>query len=176
VTREEATEAFSTRAVGARLRSMFYGPLHSVTDFYIPFHFFRVSISSRGEQRQRLFGVDAVTGELNLYEFENLPEPEDVQYLETRNCPETLLDETRAQELLAAKIRRQFRELFFLNSGLAITADPVSGEICIPYWVGFQGSGLRARFTIMDAMRRRVESGQVRHLVREWLFSVASNI
>jgi hypothetical protein len=171
--REQAAQEFAARTPGAAMRNMVYGPLHSVTDFYIPFQFFRVAVLNH-EQEQSLFGIDTVTGELDLYEFEDLPEPDDVQYIETRNCPEVLLDETRAQELLTRKVRRLlFASEFFHVRDLRITAEPLAGEIYIPYWVGFRGQGLRARFDIMDAMRQRIEGGKVRHLLREWLTSVA---
>jgi hypothetical protein len=176
VTREQALTKFTSRMTGARVLNLVHGPLHSVTDFYIPFQFFRVVIVGRAEEQPRLLGIDSVTAELDLYEFEDLPESEDVQYIETRKCPEVLLDEPRARELLIRKVRRRVLAGEFLHlRKLNIAAEAVAGEIYIPYWIGFRGHGLRARFDIIDAMRQCVEGGKLRRLLRQWLRSVAVN-
>lgn len=169
VSREQALEQFSRRMPGASLLKMIYGPVHTVSDFYIPFQFFRVSSGDS----ESLLGIDTVTGKLDLYEFEDLPEADDVQYIESRNCPEVLLDEPRARELLIRQVkRRNFARQ--LRGGVPITAEPVAGEIYIPYWVGFRGRGSRSRFYVMDAMREQIEQGKVRQLLRAWLTSIAA--
>ncbi len=72
VTREEATEHFSSGLFDF-LRETTFGPLHSVADFYIPFRLFQVEILNGGKRDQRIFGLDAVNGSLDLYHFEQLP-------------------------------------------------------------------------------------------------------
>ena len=64
-----------------------------------------------------------------------------------------------------------FTQGFFRVRDLKIEATPVSGEICVPYWVCFRGSGDRAYLAILDAVRRRPEGAKVRRLVEEWLRS-----
>lgn len=172
VTREEATEQFSSGLLDI-LQTTASGPLKSVADFYIPFQLFQVEILNRGQRQRRVFGLDAVNGSLDLYHFEQLPDERDVVYLETRNCSEPLLDEAEAKKIVAAKVQRLlFSSGFFRIRKLRISAEPVTGEIYIPYWVGFRGRGARARFAVMDAVRRKMEGAKVRHLLQAWLTSV----
>jgi len=147
-----------------------FGPLRSVAEFYIPFQLFQVEILNHGKHDQRIFGLDAVIGSLELYHFEQPPGERDVVYCESRNCAEVLLDEPRARELVLMKVRRiVFSAGFFRIRDLSISAEPIAGEIHIPYWVGFRGRGVRAHMTVMDAVRRRVEGAKVRQLLQAWL-------
>jgi len=169
VTRDAAVEEFS-RGVLTSLRTAVYGPLRSVADFYIPFRLFQVEILNRGNRDQRIFGLDAVIGALELYHFEQLPDERDVVYCESRNCAEALLDEPQARDLVLSKVRRLvFSAGFFRIRNLHIHAEPLVGEIHIPYWVGFRGRGLHAHMQVMDAVRRRLEGAKLRHLLKAWL-------
>ena len=173
VTRDEAIEQFSRDRVLGLLRSAAFGPLRSVAEFYIPFHLFQVEVVNRGRRDLRIFGLDAVNGSLDLYHFEQLPGPEDVIYLETRNCVPVLLDDALGKDLIVAKVRRLlFSTGFFRIRDLRISAEPIPGEIHIPYWVGFRGHGVRARCAVLDAVRRRPEGAKVRRLLESWLTSL----
>src|ERR1700675_355870 len=133
VTREEAMQQFSSGLMGY-LRENTLGPLRSVADFYIPFRIFRIEILNGGKRDRRVFGLDAVNGSLDLYHFEQLPGEREVIYLETRNCSEPLLDEGEARRILAARVQRLlFSTGFFRVRNLKISAEPVAGEIYIPY-------------------------------------------
>jgi hypothetical protein len=55
-----------------------------------------------------------------------------------------------------------------------MSAEPVAGEIYVPYWVGFRGRGVRARLAVIDAVRRKPEGAKVRQLLRAWLTSIRS--
>jgi hypothetical protein len=171
VTREEAIERFSS-GLGAHLRGAAFGPLRSVAEFYVPFQLFQVEILNCGKPDRRILGLDVVDGSLDLYHFEQLPGPGEVFCLETRNCVQAQLDDARARELVVAKVRRVlFSAGFFRVRELRISAEPVPGEIHIPYWVGFRGHGARARFAVMDAVRREVEGAKVQQLLQSWLTS-----
>ncbi len=65
VSRDAAVEEFSRGAFNS-MRALVFGPLRSVADFYIPFQLFQVEISNRGKIDQRVFGLDAVSGSLDL--------------------------------------------------------------------------------------------------------------
>jgi hypothetical protein len=172
VTREEATEQFSSGMLDF-LRETTFGPLRSVADFYIPFRLFQIEIRNGGKRDLRVFGLDAVNGSLDLYHFEQLPGEREVTHLETRNCSDVLLGEAEANRIVIAKVQRLlFSTGFFRIRNLHITAEPVAGEICVPYWVGFRGRGIRARMAVIDAVRRRPEGAKVRHLLRAWLTSI----
>jgi hypothetical protein len=172
VTRDEATEHFSS-GLADILRTTASGPLKSVADFYIPFRLFQVEIRNAGKLDQRVFGLDAVNGSLDLYHLEQLPNQGEVICLETRNCSQPLLDEAEAKKIVVTKVQRLlFSTGFFRVRDLKISAEPVAGEIYIPYWVGFRGRGHQVHFVVMDAVRRKMEGAKVRHLLQEWLTSV----
>ena len=172
VTREEAMEQFSSGKLDF-LRETAFGPLRSVADFYIPFQLFQIEILNRSKRDQRIFGLDAVNGSLDLYHFEQLPGEREVIYLETRNCSQPLLDEAAAKKIVLAKVQRLlFSTGFFRIWGLRISAEPFAGEIYVPYWVGFRGRGIRPRFAVIDAVRRKLEGAKVRHLLQVWLTAV----
>jgi len=172
VGRDEAIDQFSSTGPVELLRQMAFGPVRSVAEFFIPFQLFQVEILNSGRRDQRVLGLDAVTGSLDLYHFEQLPGPGEVVVVETRNCPLPLLGEEKAKELILAKVRRVlFTTGFFRMRNLEISAQPIAGEIYIPYWVGFRGRGAQARFVVMDAVRRRIEGAKVRNLLQAWLTS-----
>ena len=172
VTSEEAEEYFSSGLMDI-LRTSVSGPLKSVADFYIPFRLFRVEILNGGKRDQQIFGLDAVNGSLDLYHFDQLPGEQEVIYLETCNCSEPLLDEAEAAKMVVLKVQRLlFSTGFFRVRNLHISAEPVVGEIYVPYWVAFRGRGVRARFAVMDAVRRKMEGAKLRHLLQSWLTSI----
>jgi len=176
VTREEATAQFAAKGFGTSLRNVVFGPLRSVADFYIPFRLFQVQIQNRGRTDSRVYGLDAINGSLDPYQFEELPRPFDIVYLETRNCAKPLLGDAEATELVIGKVRKRlFSTGFFRMSNLQIAAEVIPGEIHIPYWVGFRGRGTRAQVAVIDAMRRTIEGAKVRHLLHDWLTSIAVN-
>jgi len=172
VSREEALRHFSPGGISGAWHNATAGPLRAVADFYIPFQIFRVEISNAGRRQEEILGIDAVSGTLDPYRFEHLPETGETIFLETRNCLLPLLDAERARELAITKVQRVlFTTGFFRMRNLAITVHPVPGEIYVPYWVGFRGQDGNARFSVLDAVRRQSEGSRVRRLLHDWLTS-----
>jgi hypothetical protein len=170
VTREEALEQFSPGGPSDMVRRLLFGPLHSVADFYIPFKLFQVDIDNAGARETRVFGLEAVSGTLDLYQFDSIPDVAQVIVRDTRNCVLPELEDERASQLLLDKVRRElFSRGFFRMRDLKIAASPVPGDLYIPYWVGFRGRGQRANPLVIDAVRRRFEGGKVRQLLENWL-------
>jgi len=154
------------------IRSTAIGPLRSVAAAYLPFQLFRVAISNQGQTEERLLGVDAVTGTLDLFQFERIPGDGEMIWVDTRNCPGVQLDEERLGGLLESKVRRMlYSKGFFRMKELRIVPEPVSIELHIPYWLGFRGAGGEARLSVIDAVRRRPEGAKVRALFENWLLS-----
>ena len=175
VTRDEAIAQFSSGGPVDLMRQAVFGPVCSVAEFYVPFHLFQVDVLNRGRREQRVLGLDAVNGSLDLYQFEQLPGPQEVTCVETRNCPPALLDDSQAAAMIRSKVQRVlFATGFFRVRGLEITANLIPGEIHIPYWVGWRRHrhGVHARVVVMDAVRRQVEGAKVRYLLQNWLTSV----
>ena len=173
VTQEEATELFSPPTLAAKVRDFIFGPVRSVADFYIPFRIYQVEILNGDQKSVHFFGLDMVTGALDLYTWEKLPEQNEMFLLETRNRLSVLLSDQDAQCKVTDKVRRLiFAQGFFRIRNFRITAEAVPGDVHIPYWAAFRGHGIRASISVLDAVRRRMEGARVRQMLREWLTSV----
>jgi hypothetical protein len=172
VTREQAVEQFSASGVSKLFRNGFFGPLRSVAEFYVPFRLFRARIVNGGATDENLVALDVVTGALDLFKFDHVPDESETLHIETRNCAVPGLENDRATELLVAKLRRVlYSRGFFRMRGLSITATPLADELFVPYWLGFRGSGDDARVSVIDAVRRRPEGAKLRRLVEHWIAS-----
>jgi len=168
-TREEALEQLAGGLVGG-LRLALQGPVRSVADFYIPFIFFRVTITNAGKSETQILGLDSVSGSLDPYHFERIPDSSQLISVDTRNCPQPQLDPESAKEIVVDKVRRLlFQTGFFHMRGLRIEAEPLPGELCVPYWVVFRGRGSKASLSVLDAVRCKPEGAKVRQLLKNWL-------
>jgi hypothetical protein len=147
-----------------------------VAEFYLPYRLFRVRIVNRGLTEERLVALDAVSGTLDLFQFDHQPTDLETVSIETRNCAHPELPENTAAEFVIAKLRRVlYSRGFFRMSGLEITAIPLENELFIPYWLGFRGSGQNASVTVLDAVRRRFEGAKVRRIVETWITTGVKN-
>jgi len=170
VTEAEAIGQFSSRGIAALRRRAQPGVLRSVADVYLPFRLYQVQISNGGNPQTRWFALEAVRGQLDLYEFERVPGPAELVEVETRNSPAPLLPEAQAQELLAEKLRRMiFQKGFFRIRDLRIRAEPVPLDLHVPYWIGFYDAGKSVRLRVLDAVRRRFEGAKARAFFETWL-------
>jgi hypothetical protein len=173
VSQEEALEMLSPRGLSGLARNIVSGPVRSVADFYIPFRIFQVEIQNAGEKTSHVFGLDAVNGALDLYTWEHLPTQNELFLLETRNRLPVVLPEEDGQRMVADKVRRLiFAQGFFRVRKFSISAEPVPGEIHVPYWAAFRGHGIRAHIAVLDAVRRQIEGSRVRQMLRQWLTSI----
>jgi hypothetical protein len=170
VTQEEAIRQFSATGLVRFGRNAAFGRLRSVAEFYLPFRLFRAQITNRGSMEEQLVALDAVSGTLDLFQFDHLPTESETLSIETRNCSPAQLAADRSIELLTMKLRRVlYSRGFFRMRDLQITAIPVEGLLYVPYWLGFRGSDGNARVAVIDAVRRRFEGGKVRRLVEACL-------
>src|ERR1700758_4600835 len=106
VTRQEAIQHFHSAGPLRLARNLMQGPLRSVAEAYIPFRLFQVRIENRGRAEDRLLGLDAVTGQLDLYQFHHTPTAGETICLATRNCPVPRLDAENGAEVVTTKLRR----------------------------------------------------------------------
>jgi len=169
VAHREALRIFSAGFSAAlwRLRA---GPLQRIADVYVPYGLYRVRYSMAGARVVRFFGLEAVEGSLDLFEFPRPPEESELLSLDTRNHLPATLDPDRAAELLREKaLRVIFLQGFFKlrDTSLEIHREP--GELHLPYWLGFYGSRNALRCRVVDAVRRRVEGAKASALFEQWL-------
>lgn len=170
VTREEAIQQFVSSGLWKLMRDGAFGPLRSVAEFYLPYRMFRVRITNRGVTEERLVALDAVSGTLDLFQFDHQPTDSETISIETRNCARPELADQPATEFVVAKLRRVlYSRGFFRVRGLEITAVPLENELFIPYWLGFRGASENASVRVIDAVRRRFEGSKVRRIVEAWI-------
>ena len=170
VTKEEAIRQFSGRGLSGALRQLVLGRLHSVAELYIPFRLFRVRITNDGMSDEKLVALDAISGSLDLFQFNHIPDGAEMISVETRNCPAAVITDSVLTERVVAKLRRVlYSRGFFKMRDLQLDALPLPNELYIPYWIGFRGADDHVRISAIDAVRRRPEGAKVRRLVEEWL-------
>jgi hypothetical protein len=165
------------------LRRVANGPLRRVAPLYVPFRAYAVNIRNGHRDDTQFFAVDAVTGALDLYRFSELPTPDDLVVVETRNRVAPALDDAATRDRVTEKVRRALYQTgFFRLRSLHIDPHAVAlPDIHVPYWVGFfarsggpgppAGARDRVGLAVIDAVRRRSEGSRVRDLVRGWLAS-----
>lgn len=169
VTRPEAVARFQGGSTHF-IRWLGGAPLRSVADAYVPFHLYRVEVATGPASRTSWFAVDAVTGSLDPYEFDRVPDESELVRVETRNRPPPVLGETESTRLLEDKLRRVvFQTGFFRVRNWQFRAERVGLELHVPYWLGFYGREGAARLRVLDAVRRRFEGGKARTLFEGWL-------
>jgi hypothetical protein len=171
VTREQAIDSFR-RGLAAGARRLARGPLRSVADVYIPFRVY-VATLGRGVRREvAVLGVDAVSGGLDVYRFDRVPEAAEVVQVSTRNYLAPTLSTNTARDLLASRMRRlTYQRAGFLAGPFEFDAEPIDAVLHVPYWAGFFGRSEAASIVVMDAVRRQIEGAKVKRLIREWINS-----
>jgi hypothetical protein len=173
VTAHEAVTLLQGAGASRLLRRVANGPLRRVAPLYVPFRAYAVSIRNGHWDDTQFFAVDAVTGALDLYRFSELPSPDDLVVVETRNRVTPTLDDAATRDRVIEKVRRALYQTgFFRLRSLRLDAHAVAlPDVHVPYWVGFFGARDRVGLAVIDAVRRRSEGSRVRDLVRGWLAS-----
>lgn len=170
VTESEAIDLFFGRGVSRLIRRTVMGGLRSVAQVYLPIRLYRVQIANGKSHEIHWFGLEAIEGRLDLYEFESLPDPEQIVEVETRNRPTPALDDSLARERLGEKVSRLiFQQGFFRLPRFQVQAECMPLKLHVPYWLGFYGSGETVRLRVIDAVRRRLEGAKARALFQNWL-------
>ncbi|HEX4945242.1 MAG TPA: hypothetical protein VFZ34_01090, partial [Blastocatellia bacterium] len=117
----------------SRMRGLKLGQFLFCTGFFIPYHLFEVEVVNGGKRTTQWLAIDAMTGELDLYAFEQ--PPTEFEEVETEQFGATSLSEKQAFGLLKEKVRRMlYLQGFFQIRDLTITGKLVR-QIFIPYWV-----------------------------------------
>ena len=172
VNQAAAIEAFRGGGVAGLLGRFRFGALRSVADVHVPFFLYQVHIRNDGQCKTCWLAFDAVSGALDPYEFDRIPDSSELAPVETRNRLEPVLAEESARQLLAEKIQRLvFQTGFFRIRSLQIRPQLVPLELHVPYWIGFYGAGECVRVRVLDAVRSRFEGGKARAFFETWLAS-----
>ena len=170
VTRDEAVTVF-TAGLSGRWRRLAIGPLRSVALVYVPFRLYRVTMTVGARRETAILGVDAATGMLDFYRFDDVPTSPDLVSVSTRNHLDPALPEASTHEIVATRLARMmYRRLgFFAGARSRLDVLPAGADVHIPYWTGFFGRRDAASLVAMDAVRRQIEGVKVRRAIEQWL-------
>ncbi len=158
---EEARKLFKSR-----MRRFKLGQFRFETGFFIPYYLFQVEVLNGNKLSSQLLAIDAMTGELDLHRFEQVPT--EFSKIETTQIGETALSKTQALTLLKEKVRRMvYLQGFFQIRDLSITGKMIR-QLYFPYWVGFFAKDNQLNLEVVDAVRGRFEGAKVRDLVLDW--------
>lgn len=137
-------------------------------DFYIPYHLLQVKLSNSRANTDSLFAMDAVTGRLDPYQFEQPPALEHLLLIETPYVAPTRLDGEQALALLRERLMR----MVFLKGFFRVSKIQLSGELIaswhMPYWVGVYERHHQVHLEVIDAVRGKFEGAKLREIVTDW--------
>jgi hypothetical protein len=144
--------------------------LQRIAEAYVPYQFYEVSYVMARAQQTRLFAIDTVDGSLDLFEFPQLPNRQQLVTRETRNRVQSSLPAASADELLREKVLRViFQQGFFKVREASLNFVRLPDIVHLPYWLGFYSSGEMVRCRVMDAVRRRIEGAKASAFFEQWL-------
>jgi hypothetical protein len=162
VEREQALSKFSHRWMS--------GKLLGVADIYIPYRLYKMNLEDRRVRTTRLLAIDAVSGNLDPFEFSETPLQNRYTDMETRNFLPAQLSEPETHAAALAKFRRLlFSAGFFRLAKPVISVELVESVLFIPYWAGFYGQEHSVRVLMLDAIRGTIEGGKITSSVKAWL-------
>ncbi|HEY9432187.1 MAG TPA: hypothetical protein VI260_12060, partial [Blastocatellia bacterium] len=151
-----------------RFNALRRGRPRIVTDFYIPYRFFRMTWSDGRSSNDAFIAADAGAGKLDLIQFDRLPEEGDRTTVETAMVAAERVNEEEAYRL----VRESMMRLIFMKGFFKLRRASVEIELAtslhIPYWVGVYERNDRAHLEIINALRGRFEGAKLREMVVEW--------
>ena len=169
VTRAEAVRLFKGGA-----RSLRRGPLRGVLDFYVPYRLYRVEVENGGKTAMQLLAIDAVTAELDLYQFDHPPGADECAPCLAERVAPVSVSAARARVVLTEKVKRGvYLKGFFRVRQLEVRAR-FAQDLRVPYWVGLYGYDDRVNIEVVNAVRRSFEGAKLREIVFAWFRQPAS--
>lgn len=166
----EATKRFRGGAVQGWFHSWRRGAFIGVRDVYIPYRLFRVTISNRGQQQTSWMALDAISGRLDPYRFESLPDESDLLVVKSEAAFPSPMSVDELRTWLVDLVRRQvYLNGFFRLRDLRIETEYTGRDLYIPYWVGIYRKDQRLSIDVIDAVRKQFEGAKVRDVILHWL-------
>jgi len=163
ITREQAVAKF--RGGFSQLR---HGRLRIAAEFYVPYRFFQTTWDNGRRKTDTILAADAVTGNFDLIEFEQLPGDLERMSVDTQMIVEERVSEGEAYRLVRERMMRLvFMKGFFKLSRVNVEIN-LAASLHLPYWVGVYERQGRARLEIINALQGRFEGAKLREIVAEW--------
>jgi hypothetical protein len=150
-----------------RFNELRHGRLQMVTDFYIPYRFFRMSRSDRRSSTSAFLAADAVTGKLDLIQFDRQPEEGSCLTVDTAMVAAERVNEEETYRLVRESMMRSiFMKGFFKLNRVNMEIEMVT-SLHIPYWMGVYERDDRAHLEIINALQGRPEGEKMREVAAE---------
>jgi hypothetical protein len=167
ITRDQAVTKFRWR-----LRRLKHGRLRFAVDFYVPYRFFQTTWDDGRSKSVAFLAADAVTGKLDLIEFNQLPADGEIVNVDTQMIAEERINDEEARSLVRERILGLTfnKKGFFKLSRVNVVAE-LAARLHLPYWVGVYERDGRAQIEIVNALRGRLEGVKLREIVTEWFQS-----
>ena len=163
ISRDQAVAKFR-----GRFNELRHGRLRMVTDFYIPYRFFRLNRSDRRSSTRMFLAADAVTGKLDLIQFDRQPEEGACLTVDTAMVAEELVNEEETYSLVRENMMRAiFMKGFFKLNRVDVKIE-LATSLHIPYWIGVFERDDRAHLEIINSLQGRLEGAKMREIVTEW--------
>ena len=168
----EAERLFSPGGLARLAQKAIRGPFRSMATMYVPFDVFRIVIQNGSARDECLLGVDAASGGLDPYRFEEIPGGADCVSVNTRNLLARNMSHEQSSAIAEERVRRMvYTRGFGRVRRLEFQTRLVLPDLYIPYWVGFFGPDNNLRVSVLDAVRGEREGGKARQLMRDFLIS-----
>lgn len=150
------------------LREVRLGRLRICTGLYVPYHLFQIEVQNGGNRSTHYLAIDAVTGELDPYGFDEPPRDDEFVEAESVQVVPSALSEAETFARLEERIRRGvYLKGFFRVSDLRITGTLLT-QFYLAYWVGFYVKKNRASIEVINSVRSQFEGAKVRDLAMAW--------
>ena len=164
ITRDQAGAKFRWR-----LRQLKNGRFRFAVDFYVPYRFFQTTWDDGRNRSVAFLAADAVTGKLDLIEFDQLPADGEIVSVDTQMIAEERINDEEARGLVRERLLGLTfnKKGFFKLSRVNVVAELVA-RLHLPYWVGVYERDGRAQIEIVNALRGSLEGVKLREIVTEW--------
>jgi hypothetical protein len=163
ISREKATAMFR-----GGLRQRLYGPLRITMDFHIPYHFFKLTWDNGRARTDGVMAVDAATGRLDPYMFDESPEEHQRASLDTTRFLTARFSECDGAHIVEEQMVRHAMTKGFIKLAKIETSVSYLETIYIPYWVGVYERKDKAHLKVISGLSGRFEGAKVSEIVAEW--------
>ncbi len=166
ISRDQAVAKFR-----GRFKEMRHGRLRLVSDFYVPYRFFKLVWSDGRTSTDTFIAADAVTGKLDLMWLDRPPEDGQRMTIDTAMIAKGRVSEEESRRLVRESMMRSlFMKGFFKVNRVNVEIEPIASSH-VPYWIGVYERNDRAHLEIINALRGRFEGAKLREIVAEWFQS-----
>lgn len=163
ITREQAVGKFR-----GRFNELRHGRLRIAVDFYVPYRFFQLTWSDGRRTNDTFLAADAVTGKLDMIQFDQLPPERNLMSVDTAMVAAERIGEEEAYRLVRESMMRSIFMKGFIKLTTVNAEIKLATSLHTPYWVGVYERQGRAQLEIINALQGRFEGAKLREIVAEW--------